>query len=383
MKLDPNLSKKFESHLRRQYEQEVHSRFHSKSQSQSYREIAIPDDLRNWSFGALPLLDYLELHKLEEARILDFGCGAGFEMATILKKMEEDPPACVHGLDLSESMLEQAAKNLAEIPTPVEVKFFNSLDSLQSEEQDPYHLILANAVLHLNPEKLPLFSRLNSLLEPQGELLCAEFVTEQIMPDWFKQEFLNSNGSFLFGGLESCEDFLDTFFDAGFEEAEVLKKLEFDPRAQIEQMLRSNMSPEQCEQTMKQLKDNRFYIAVIKAKPKLESIPGSFSCHHCKHFNSRTSNYYRTLNSKWNKGLYKQFLAGEIQIEQCDQCQTVQYPYPFQIHVMEAKSMTFCFPENFLPQKHEIEKDLIIPTRRRLPHYEVQLSFIPDNSDKH
>lgn len=383
MKLDQNLNQKFESHLRQHYEQEVHSRFNRKTQSQSYRETPIPDDLRNWSFGALPLLDYLEFHKLEEARILDFGCGAGFEMATILKKMEEDPPACVHGLDLSKSMLEQASKNLAEISTPVEVKFFESLDSLQSKEQDPYHLILANAVLHLNPEKLPLFKRLNKILEPQGELLCAEFMTEQAMPDWFKKEFLKSNGSFLFGGLESCENFLDNFFNAGFEEVEVLEKLEFDPRVQIQQMLRRNMNSEQCEQTMRQLGDNRFFIVVIKAKPQLESMPGSFSCHQCKHFNPRTSKYYRTLNSQWNKGLYLKFLAREIQIEQCDQCQTVQFPYPCQIHNMEDKVMSFYFPENFLPQKHEIERDLILPTRSRLPHYEVRLSFVPDNSAKH
>jgi trans-aconitate 2-methyltransferase len=92
-------------------------------------------------------------------RIVDLGCGTG-ELTRELH--EQFGAAETLGIDSSESMLEKA--------TPSATLHFElgDIESFMSER--PFDVVFSNAALHWIPDHKRLFTRLISLLGPQGQL---------------------------------------------------------------------------------------------------------------------------------------------------------------------------------------------------------------------
>ena len=85
---------------------------------------------------------------------LDLGCGDATALAPVLR---DQPPSGYKGVDLSETALELAARELADLPCPVTLTHGDILEAL--DEDDSYDAIHSSFVLHhCRPSGRPSFS---------------------------------------------------------------------------------------------------------------------------------------------------------------------------------------------------------------------------------
>jgi arsenite methyltransferase len=111
--------------------------------------------------------------------LLDFGCGAGFDLFVAAHATGESGLIC--GVDLTGEMAEQARQNLAQAGVRrFEIKTIDS-------EKIPYgdgtfDLIISNGVINLCIDKKTCFSEIHRVLKPGGRIQFADVVLEQELP---------------------------------------------------------------------------------------------------------------------------------------------------------------------------------------------------------
>jgi len=108
-------------------------------------------------------------------RVVDLGCGEGKLCQAILEKFENTK---VHGLDLSEKMLDQARKNLEIYQERYSLqKFRLEATDWRSSELRADAFVSSLAIHHLDGEqKQSLFKDLFGLLSPGGILVVADII---------------------------------------------------------------------------------------------------------------------------------------------------------------------------------------------------------------
>lgn len=102
-------------------------------------------------------------HASKPWRILDFGCGTGFEAAQLLTALPSDSVAELVCYDLSPEMLSQCKLRLA--PLPHRVHFTSCLDEVMQLPGE-FNLLATNSVLHHLPEPFETLDRLTAKLSP-------------------------------------------------------------------------------------------------------------------------------------------------------------------------------------------------------------------------
>jgi len=107
---------------------------------------------------------------------LDLGCGDATALVPILRDF---PPSRYRGVDLSETALALAARELANLPCPVTLAHGDIIEALA--EDDSYDVIHSSFVLHHLPtgQKGEFFRRAARRLTPNGLLLLVDVVREE------------------------------------------------------------------------------------------------------------------------------------------------------------------------------------------------------------
>ena len=117
---------------------------------------------------------------------LDLGCGDATALAPVLR---DQPPSRYQGVDLSETALELAARELADLPCPVTLTHGDILEAL--DEDDSHDAIHSSFVLHHLPteRKAEFFRRAARQLAPDGLLLLVDVVREEdeSLDDYFRR----------------------------------------------------------------------------------------------------------------------------------------------------------------------------------------------------
>lgn len=109
--------------------------------------------------------EVLERLKLRgDESVLDAGCGTGRVTRLLLERV---PEGRVIGVDGSESMIERARENLAQVGDRVELRVE---DLLELSQPEPVDAIFSNATFHWVLDHQGLFARLNAALRPGGAL---------------------------------------------------------------------------------------------------------------------------------------------------------------------------------------------------------------------
>jgi ubiquinone/menaquinone biosynthesis C-methylase UbiE len=154
--------------------------------------------------------------------VLDLGSGAGFDLILAAKKV--GPGGRVIGVDMTEAMIQKARENiLKEGLTNVEVRQ-GLIENLPVESASVDWLI-SNCVINLSPEKTRVFSEIQRVLKPGGQMLVSDIVVKNL-PDWLRQN--NQVYAACVGGAISEEDYLAGLRKAGLMNVEVRNRFVYE-----------------------------------------------------------------------------------------------------------------------------------------------------------
>jgi SAM-dependent methyltransferase len=113
------------------------------------------------------------------ATVLDFGCGAGFDLFAASRLVGEGGKVC--GIDLTEDMVVRARENLALAGlTNFEIKKVDS-ETIPYDEHS-FDVVISNGVINLSPRKESSFAEIYRVLKPGGVLQFADVVLENDLP---------------------------------------------------------------------------------------------------------------------------------------------------------------------------------------------------------
>ena len=97
--------------------------------------------------------------------VLDFGCGAGFDLFVAARLAGEKGRIC--GIDLTEAMVVKARENLALAGIRnVEIKQVDS-ESIPYDDRF-FDVVMSNGVINLSIDKAGIFKEINRVLKPGG-----------------------------------------------------------------------------------------------------------------------------------------------------------------------------------------------------------------------
>jgi SAM-dependent methyltransferase len=113
------------------------------------------------------------------ATVLDFGCGAGFDLFAASRLVGEGGKVC--GIDLTEDMVVRARENLALAGlTNFEIKKVDS-ETIPYDDHS-FDVVISNGVINLSPRKESSFAEIYRVLKPGGVLQFADVVLENDLP---------------------------------------------------------------------------------------------------------------------------------------------------------------------------------------------------------
>jgi arsenite methyltransferase len=111
--------------------------------------------------------------------VMDFGCGAGFDLFVASKLVGESGFVC--GIDLTEEMAVRARENLTLAGiTNFEIKKVDS-ETIPYDNQS-FDVVISNGVINLSLRKEAGFSEIYRVLKPGGRFQFADVVLEKDLP---------------------------------------------------------------------------------------------------------------------------------------------------------------------------------------------------------
>ena len=196
--------------------------------------LALNSDAAAGSFGCGNPLAFSGVK--EGDTVLDLGSGAGFDLILAAKKVGAS--GRVIGVDMTEAMIAKARENIAkEGLTNVEVRH-GLIEELPVESASVDWLI-SNCVINLSPEKGRVFSEIQRVLKPGGQMLVSDIVAKNL-PDWLRRN--SQIYAACVGGAISEEDYLAGLREAGLIHVEVRNRFVYD-ESQIRSFIETEEIP--------------------------------------------------------------------------------------------------------------------------------------------
>lgn len=135
--------------------------------------------------SSCPVGNPFSLGKIEPgSTILDYGCGAGFDLYAASTLTGNEGRLC--GIDLTEAMAEKARKNLTSAGvTNFDIRTVDR-DAIPFDDCS-FDVVISNGVINLAPCKQTVFKEIYRVLKPGGRLQFADVVLESELPGSLSQ----------------------------------------------------------------------------------------------------------------------------------------------------------------------------------------------------
>ena len=113
------------------------------------------------------------------SRVLDVGCGAGFDLLVAGRYVGPEGRVC--GIDLTEEMVSRAQALVGKFGDQTITVRQVSGDVIPYE-MDSFDYVISNGVFNLSPGKLHLFREIRRVLRPSGRLQFADIILVRELP---------------------------------------------------------------------------------------------------------------------------------------------------------------------------------------------------------
>lgn len=149
--------------------------------------------------------------------VLDIGSGGGIDCFEASRLV--GPTGCVIGIDMTDTMLAIARKNLPIVASNLgypasNVEFRKGMADAMPVEDETIDLIISNCVINLAPDKRKVFREMYRVLKPGGRFTISDIVSDQIVPQYLVHD-TEKWGNCLSGALPISE-YVGGMTEAGF-----------------------------------------------------------------------------------------------------------------------------------------------------------------------
>jgi arsenite methyltransferase len=148
--------------------------------------------------------------------VLDLGSGGGIDV--LLSARRVGPAGTVHGLDMTDEMLELARRNAAEAGA-TNVDFHKGhIEDIPLPDAS-VDVVISNCVINLSADKPSVFAEMHRVLRPGGRIGISDVVAEDHLTP--EQRGVVGDWSSCIAGALSRSEYIDGLADAGFAEVSV------------------------------------------------------------------------------------------------------------------------------------------------------------------
>ncbi len=154
--------------------------------------------------------------------VLDLGCGRGGE--TMQAAALSGDTGLAVGLDLTEAMVEEAARSAASRGVR-NVRFLvGDIEDLPFDS-DSFDRVISNCVINHARDKARVYAEIFRVLKPGGFFVVSDAVTKYPLPEQVKSD--PEAWAQCFGGAVTENEYLSSIASAGFPQPEILKRREY------------------------------------------------------------------------------------------------------------------------------------------------------------
>jgi SAM-dependent methyltransferase len=140
----------------------------------------LPEEVKNSSLACGNPLQYLKSAKIpDNAKILDLGCGGGFELVRLLNEIN---PQLAVGLDYSPQMIARCHTNLLNHTSTSGACMQGNGEFLPFKNAS-FDFVISNAAINLIPDKEKTFKEIRRVLKPDGRLFFSDVTIHVELPD--------------------------------------------------------------------------------------------------------------------------------------------------------------------------------------------------------
>ncbi|MBD8057947.1 arsenite methyltransferase [Cellulomonas sp. JH27-2] len=176
--------------------------------------VGIPLRSQDVSLGCGTPLDVADLREGE--RVLDLGSGAGVDV--LLSARRVGPTGFVHGVDMTEEMLELARASAAEVGATNVEFHLGVIEDLPLPDQS-VDVVISNCVVNLSPDKERVLREAFRVIAPGGRIGISDVVAEDRLSVQERVERGRDVGCV--AGALSRSEYLHLLESVGFRDASV------------------------------------------------------------------------------------------------------------------------------------------------------------------